>query len=279
MLGSIVSWTFKSEDYPISSIRDALAYAGLPESSIESLDMRRAFGRAARKIAHGEQVDKVPGESDVVSFQFSRRSFVDNGKGTEVEYGYLSRVTLNIATGELKSDDAEVQEQARAALIACTESRTAGDLNKAVKRLIESNGELYAINPEKGVAYFVPAKHADYALKVELFVKSLSGGRWYVFAVPDNDSRTNESICEAVEHGLKEEVAALAKAVDQFDDSTREGTLTKYVEHYQKTAHKVEGYAEFLSGKAAELLKKLSEEKEILTAKILKREEESTVAT
>lgn len=266
-LGSTISWTIKPGDYSVEKIKEALRIAGLPDYMLEALSLRRAFQRAARKIAADAAVDKIPGSTNLVTFQLSKRYWEHDGGKQVAKYGYSAQVTLDCETGSVTADDDEVRAAAERALTHAVECRPSSDLNQAVKKIIERNSDIFAINPQKGVVYFSPAKSAEYVAKVKEFVCQL-GGIWHQMVVPSGDKATNLTIAQAIEHGLAERLSELARAVETFGEDTGDKKIENHVQKYRETKAKIEGYAALLESKAHELLKKAEEEEAQLLKKI-----------
>ena len=148
------------------------------------------------------------------------------------------------------------------------QTRNASDITRLIQELFKSHADLYPINPQKGVAYFVPVAHKGFVAQVQVFVEAM-GGRLWPFPVPKGTDQGNASVRDAVSTGLSTLLAELDEAVDGWDDKTRTATMDKVQSKYDQVAMKVDAYAEYLLGAQEGLMEKLQAAKSRMVDRII----------
>jgi len=272
--GEIVTWDTKSSDVPISKIRDALKAAGLPDVA-HDLNNRSAFMRATAALKENRSIDKVTQSNDgKITFQLTRKS----NDGKQVNFSYETQVTLDSVTGDISSGDSVIELEARKLFAHAMQVRTASDITRMVQKLFKENADLFPVNPSKGVAYFVPQRHAAFTKCVEQFLHDVGGNVWR-FPVPKGTDQGNRSVQEAVATGLRATLDELNHCVDEWDDTTRQDTMKRGIEKWQTIKYKCDCYAEMLTDMHSKLLNEMEEAKKKLVDKITEvRPEEASAA-
>jgi hypothetical protein len=263
LLGQIVTWDTKGGDIPIAKIRAALLTADLPDVAGD-LNNRSAFSRATKHLKENRSIDKVKDTKDgKVIFQLTRKDVIDD----KVSFLYETQVTLDTTNGDIICDDSFIESEARRMFAHAMEVRSASDITRMVQALFKNNADLFPINPSKGVAYFVPACHSEFTAKVSQFLSEVGGCVWQ-FPVPKGTPEGNKSVKEAVASGLRAILDELNGCVDEWDDTTRQSTMTRGVKKWQEIKHKAECYAEYLASEQSELLKQIEAAKLKLIDKV-----------
>ncbi|MCE5269503.1 MAG: hypothetical protein LLG00_16625 [Planctomycetaceae bacterium] len=268
LLGEVVTWDMGSVEVPFAQVQAALVAAGLPADSASELRAQTAFTRAVKELRQGRTIDRVTRDktTGVITFQFTRKHLDDTGLQIDFEYEALCH--LDTEDGSITCDESpSIQEHARLMFAHALAHRNTSDVTRLVQHMFQAHADLYPINPKKGVAYFVPEAHRDFAAKVEEFLRSL-GGRLLRFPVPKGTSEGNAAVKASVEDGLRTLAGELEEAVEAWDEKTRESTFEKAIERWQRIKHKAEAYSEYLGDRQATLLAKLDEQKRRLTAKV-----------
>lgn len=270
LLGEIVTWDIRSTEVSYEHVRDCLTKAGLDPDSAKEMSTKQAFTRACKHLKENRTIDKIKSKAGVIFFQFTRKVL----EGDEIEFDRECRVEVDTDTGQVSCyEKPYLAQQAQELLNHAMQTRNASDITRLIQDLFKSHADLYPINPQKGVAYFVPAAHQDFVEKVRLFVTSLGGCLW-PFPVPKGTEQGNASVRDAVSTGLSTLLHELNEAVDGWDDSTRESTMEKVQARYEQVSAKVDAYAEYLLGAQEGLLEQLEAAKARMVDRIIELTED-----
>jgi hypothetical protein len=185
--------------------------------------------------------------------------------GDHIDFSYETTIKFDPVTGSFDCADTEIAGETTAAYIHHRGRRTASDITRMVQRMFKNHAELYPINPRKGVAYFVPAKHADFTKKVEAFLKDV-GGSLPRFPIPTGTTEGNANVASAISGGLSELIDELNAKVLEFNESTRGKTKESALQRIQEIQYKITAYDEFLADTKSALAKKLDDAKARLFA-------------
>ena len=257
IIGEIITWDIQIKDIPVSKIRQSLDKSGIGAKALKDLQIRSIFTRAMKKLKDGRLLDEIDRDGDVIKFQLTRKE----RRSECIDHYYDCILTLNVETGEIKSEDnPELAKEAESLFAVVGAVRNGSDLSRLVQKLFESRADLFSINPRKGVAYFVPVAHREFADKVTNFFREC-GGVMERFPVPD-DGKGNASVSQAIDYGLAEMGAELEQSIREWDESTRPSTKKKAEEKIAELRFKHQCYAEYLGSKqnaATEQLKSLTQ--------------------
>ena len=153
-------------------------------------------------------------------------------------------------------ENRELEQKAREMLEKVAGVRSGSDLSRLVQKLFESRADLFSINPRKGVAYFVPVAHREFADQVQQFFREC-GGTLERFPVPD-DGEGNSSVATAIDYGLAEMGKELEDSIREWDDTTRESTKKKAEKRIEELRFKHQCYAEYLGAKQTDARNQLN---------------------
>jgi hypothetical protein len=259
-LGEIIAW--KCSGTTQARLVAALADAGLDSSIARELAPRNAFSRACRKLADQRIIRQVADDNRYLTFQFTKEAKI----GEQYEYAMEAKLLLDKHTGKIECPVEALAEKARAELDAAFDARTAGDVTTIVQRIIERNGDLFAIRPQGG-AYFVPQKHSGLVDQVQKFLGAIDGVVLR-FAVSQGNPETERSVRESIAAGLAGLIADHRAAVDAFGADTRPETITRAAERIRTSKFKVEAYATLLGEQRANLEAELRASAAHLKAKV-----------
>ncbi len=268
LLGEIVTWDLGSVELPVATVKQALTDAGLPEDSLGDLRTQTAFGRAIKDLREGRAIDKVQtdNKTGIAVFQFTRKTL--DAARLSLNFAFEAKCCLDTKTGDITcSDSPEIESYARTMLARALTHRTTSDITRLVQRMFLSHADLYAINPKKGVAYFVPEEFRGFSAQIEDFLAAL-GGSLLRFPVPKGTEAGNRSVRDSVESGLLALSSELQEAVDAWGEKTRGSTMDNAVERWQIIKHKAEAYSEYLGDRQASLLATLAEQRRRLATRI-----------
>lgn len=266
LLGEVVTWDLKSTEVSFHNVCDSLRQAGLDPDAAQELSPKSAFGRACKELKKERAIDKLEFEGGVIRFQFTKKHLDNAAK--KVNYDYECVLSLDTDTGVVTcTENEELAKTTQQLLDFAIQTRNAQDVTRLVQKMFQNHADLFAINPRKGVAYFVPEVHREFTTKIDTFLHHLGGGLSR-FPVPKGTEQGNASVRDAVQSGLAGLLAELNDAVQAWDDTTRKGTFDKATERWQIIKHKVDAYAEYLGAEQAGLLEKLMAAKQELAAKI-----------
>lgn len=268
LLGEIVTWDLRSQEIPLATIHDALRDSGLPEDSLGDLRPQTAFQRAVKDLKEGRAIDRVKtdNKSAIVTFQFTRKSLDE--ANLQIDFDYEATCTLDTSNGAIDCPNSPaIEAHARAMFAHALNHRTTSDVTRLVQRLFENHADLFAINPKKGVAYFVPEIHRSFSAQMEDFLSAL-GGSLLRFPVPSGTDAGNRSVRESVDAGLLAMAEELRVAREAWNESTRHATMEHQLQRLQIVQHKAEAYAELLGDRQAQTLALLAQHKAELIQKI-----------
>ena len=262
LLGEVIAWTCAGVSVPHLDVVDALRAAGLDESVARELAPRHAFSRACKRLSDRRIIRAVAETERELLFQFTAES----RRGDRIDYTLETVLTLDKKTGRVSCDLPGLATLAQEELDRCVAVRGGSDVTRVLQRLFEREADLFPIRPQGG-CYFVPAGHADFTDRAQLFLGRISG-QMLRFPVPAGTDRGDRSVQEAVASGLASLIAEHRAAVAGFGGDTRPGTLERAAERIRATRLKVEGYAEYLADGKAGLERALGAARDELRAKV-----------
>ncbi len=272
LLGEIVTWKCRAS-VKHSDLTSALRDSGLDLGVARELLPRHAFARAARQLSNQRIIRKLDENESSIRFQFTAESKRDG----EFCYNLETVLTLDKATGRVSCDLASLEEQAQGLVDQCLGERTASDISRCVKRLYETNGDIFPIRDEGG-AYYVPVRFAGFSAQIEGFLSRLNG-TMRRFPIPAGTSEGNRSVRESVEQGLEALAAEIDSAVDGFGEDTRDSTMTRAAGRIREVWYKAESYSEYLGDRLEYIQSRLAQSKQHLRDRIAAIADEQAAAT
>ena len=275
LLGEIITWDAQSAEIDVQKIRQALTDTGLDTDYARDLSTKSAFSRAATHLKENRTIDKVVenAKAQEITFQLTRKAVNDG----VMQFDYETQITLNTQSGDISCGIPEIEAQAQALFAHAMQVRTATDITRMVQKMFKDRADLFPINPSKGIAYFVPDAHKGFTSKVKDFMDKVGGTLW-LFPVPKGTDHGNASVRDAVSNGLEALLAELNEAVEQWDDSTRNDTVKRKLEHWRAIKHKAESYATYLEANQQAVLDKIADAKAALVAKYTEIRPDSELA-
>ena len=247
LLGYVMTWDVGTGKHDVVKIRESLLKAGLDESMVPNLNLKNAFVRALRALSKNSLIDTVAKDEHCIRFQLTDKHV----EGRDyIAFERKAIVTLELGSGNVHCVDANVANSAKALLQSAMDLRTGPDISRYIKRLMESYGDMFPLNPSKGVTYFVPIHHADLLGKVESFVTEL-GGYLPLWPVPIGTERGNASVKVAVENGLESMANDLEVALKEWDETTQDYTKKRMWEKVEKLEFKMRAYSGFLQDRSS----------------------------
>jgi hypothetical protein len=268
LLGEIVTWDITKADTSFANVQSSLTDAGLDPAAAAELTPRTAFNRACKDLKKERAIDKLRKEGDLLKFQFTKKH-LEEGK---IQYDYECFVTLNPDTGDISCPENPALETAARQMFAIAmQQRNSQDITRLVQKLFTEHADLYAINPRKGVAYFVPECHRGFTAKVDTFLGKL-GGCLLRFPVPSGTTEGNASVREAVQQGLGALLDELNQTVASWDEGTRKSTQDRALARWEAIKYKVEAYAEYLGDEQSRMLEAVAVARKALAEKVMSLE-------
>lgn len=282
LLGEIHAWKMPSKRIIYADVNAALDVAGFSRELAKDLRPATALSRALADLCKGKDkaIDRIRTEDDkaagVYRFQLSRK--VLDAAGLQLDYTPETLVTLDPnATETITCPNADVQQAARDLFAVALDERTTSDITRLVQSIYRSQADLYAIVPDKGVAYFVPAQFADFCGRIDSFISAM-GGSLSRFPVPKGTAAGNASVRDAVQTGLAALADELDAKVATWDATTRPGTMQRTTDELKTLIFKVEAYAEYLQSSTEGLRARLTAARHALAEKIQQVTEEKANA-
>ena len=262
MLGEIITWKIQGVAINHADLLSGLMASDLDCDVAKELAPRNAFARACNKLDSERIIRKVAEDHATITFQFTREA-LEEGK---FSYYFESLLFLNKYSGNITSENLELEQLAKDEFGRCMEARTANDVTRLVQRLFERHADLFSIRDQGGV-YFVPEVYHDFIAKVETFVKNI-GGSLQRFPIPAGSPQGDRAVQEAVAHGLQAIIDEHLQAVQKFGEDTRPDTLRRAEEKVRATKLKIEGYSFYLDKKREDLEASLQQASELLRSRM-----------
>ena len=262
MLGEIITWKIQGVAISHADLLAGLMASDLDCDVAKELAPRNAFARACSKLNNERIIRKVAEDHSTISFQFTREALEDG----KFSYHFESLLFLDKHSGNITSENLELEQLAKEEFGRCLESRSANDVTRLVQRLFERHADLFTIRDQGGV-YFVPEVHQDFVVKVESFVRNI-GGSLQRFPIPAGSPQGNRAVQEAVAHGLQAIIDEHLQAVQKFGEDTRPDTLRRAEEKVRATKLKIEGYSFYLDKKREDLEASLQQASELLRTRM-----------
>jgi len=262
MLGEIITWKIQGVAISHADLLSGLMASDLDCDVAKELAPRNAFARACSKLDSERIIRKVAEDHATITFQFTREA-LEEGK---FSYHFESLLFLDKHSGNITSENLELEQLAKEEFGRCMAARTANDVTRLVQRLFERHADLFSIRDQGGV-YFVPEVHHDFIAKVERFVRSI-GGSLQRFPIPAGSPQGDRGVQEAVAHGLQAIIDEHLQAVQKFGEDTRPDTLRRAEEKVRLTKLKIEGYSFYLDRKREDLEASLQQASELLRSRM-----------
>src|SRR5574338_62724 len=257
--GFIVAWNMAGLKVKFEDVTNALVAARLDTSKAKELAPRHAWTRACRKLEKNRVIKETMKDGDLVYYQFTQE--VVNGEN--VDYVKEDTIVLNQKTGNVVTrGSAELQAQAQALLNECISIRTGADLGGLVQKIFEGTADLIPVR-DQGGCYIVPGDKNEFLGKIDTFVRAL-GGSLRRFPILEGTESGKESIKECMNVWIENLIGEHAKAVEEFGEDTKDGTIKRRVARIRETRLKVEAYAEHLQEHSKGLLDKLAQLQNVL---------------
>ena len=262
MLGEIITWKIPRNAISHADLITGLMASDLDCDVVKEIAPRNAFARACSKLDNERIIRKVAEDHATISFQFTREALEDG----KFNYHFESLLFLDKHSGNITSENLELEQLAKVEFGRCMESRTANDVTKIVQRLFERHADLFLIRDQGGV-YFAPEVHQDFVVKVESFVRNI-GGSLQRFPIPAGSPQGDLAVQEAVANGLQAIIDEHMEAVAKFGEDTRPDTLHRAEEKIRITKLKIEGYGLYLDKKRSDLEASLQQASELLRSRM-----------
>ena len=262
MLGEIITWKIQGVAISHADLLAGLMASDLDCDVAKELAPRNAFARACSKLDSERIIRKIAEDNATITFQFTREA----NEGGKFHYYFESLLFLDKHSGNITSENLELEQLAKEEFGRCMAARTANDVTRLVQRLFERHADLFSIRDQGGV-YFVPELHHDFITKVERFVRNI-GGSLQRFPIPAGSPQGDRAVKEAVAHGLQAIIDEHLQAVQKFGEDTRPDTLRRAEEKVRLTKMKIEGYRFYLDKKCEDLEASLQQASELLRARI-----------
>lgn len=240
--GEVITWNISTNEVPFATVRNALQKALLDPDIAKEMSNSSAFSRATATLKENRSIDKVKRTKDgKTTFQLTRKALEND----RMRFDYEAQVILDNETGDITCTDPEIERQATELVVHAMCHRTAADITRFVQKLFRDNADLFPINPQKGVAYFVPDRFRDFTAKVEQFLGDCGGSieRW---PVPAGDSNGDKSVAKAISSGLDAMIQEMDQTIEDWSDTTRKSTMKKTIERVEVIEHKMRAYQDYI---------------------------------
>ena len=262
MLGEIITWKIQGVAISHADLLAGLMASDLDCDVAKELAPRNAFARACNKLDSERIIRKIAEDHATITFQFTREA-LEEGK---FSYHFESLLFLDKHSGNITSENLELEQLAKEEFGRCLKARTANDVTRLVQRLFERHADLFSIR-DQGGAYFVPEIYHDFIAKVETFVSNI-GGSLQRFPIPAGSPQGDRAVQEAVANGLQAIIDEHLQAVQKFGEDTRPDTLRRAEEKVRLTKMKIEGYGFYLDKKREDLEASLQQASELLRSRM-----------
>lgn len=262
--GEIITWDIRIPDVTVSDCQVALDAAKLSKHYATKLESSSAFTRASKHFKKDRVIDKigVDATGDTIVYQITSKNIVDRPSGDKImDHAYECKVLLDTRTNSvLCPENLTLEAEMQGHMTTAVEARTSSDVSRIVQKLFKDNADLFPINPNKGVAYFVPDSFREFTAQVEVFLITL-GGTVSRFPVPKGTPHGNKSVMQAVSSGLEHLITELNEVVEEWDNKTRDATISKGIKKWRIIEHKLATYEMYLGTQKDLINKELQEAK------------------
>ena len=236
MLGEIITWKIQGVAISHADLLSGLMASDLDCDVAKELAPRNAVARACCKLNNERIIRTVAEDHSTISFQFTREALEDG----KFSYHFESLLFLDKHSGNITSENLELEQLAMEEFGRCLESRSANDVTRLVQRLF---------------------------VKVESFVRNI-GGSLQRFPIPAGSPQGDRAVQEAVANGLQGIIDEHMEAVAKFGEDTRPDTLHRAEEKIRITKLKIEGYGLYLDKKREDLEISLQQASELLRSRM-----------
>jgi hypothetical protein len=204
--GEVVAWELLAKvRVAHMDLAAALSAAGVDPSAARDLNTRHAFVRACRQMAQDKIITNVFEDRAEITFQLNVRHTV--ARSRRADFDSEATVSLDKATGTVRSTDAGIEAVARHELAEALRLRRTDDVTRLLHQLFVRGGaDLF---PIKGGTSFVPERHKDFLDEVGHFLAAV-GGRLSRYPVPRGTPQGGASVSQVVSDGLY-------AAVDEYE--------------------------------------------------------------
>jgi hypothetical protein len=262
LLGEVISWTCSGVSVTHAALVAALEDAGLDPAGARELAPKHAFTRACKRLSDQRIIRQVAEDEATVKFQFTS----ETRSSDRIEYELETMLTLDKRTGTVSCELPGLATLAQEELDRAMESRSGADVTRVIQKLFQTHADLFPVRPQGGV-YFVPERHTTFVDKVQAMLGRLNG-QILRFPVPAGLPEGDRSVKESVAAGLAHLIEEHRRAVAQFGEDTRDGTLERAADKIRQTRLKVEAYAELLADEKARLDRELAAARDELRQKV-----------
>jgi hypothetical protein len=249
LLGEVVAWDLPAKvRVAHQDLAAALSGAELDPSLARNLNTRHAFVRACRQMAQDRIITNVYEDKAEIPFQLN--VLHTDVQSRRADFDYEATVSLDKATGTVRSTDAGIEALARHELAEALRVRRTDDVTRLLHQLFARGGaDLF---PVKGGTYFVPAKYADLLDKVGVFLSAI-GGRLSRYPVPKGTRQGDQAVSQVVYDGLYAAVDEYEEAINGLTCDSTEQQVVQSWKKLQSAGDKIETYRGLLGSHAARL--------------------------
>jgi hypothetical protein len=250
-VGHIITWQ-SPVNVTIDALRAALGAAQLDAKLARDLHDYHRLARTARSLARESTGTKriarpIDGKR---ARQLTREQSESDGLRYERE------AVLAIGdTGALTCDAPELAAAATAAYDAAGVKRSASDITRLIKRIVEHAGSDLMPLREQGGVYFVPEGHAIIG-KLRTLLQHIGGSLRTFDCTIGHGS--DESIASVVSDYLLSEIESLRASVAELDSDARADVKARRIERLGELRGKMAAYATLLSASAERVQSALS---------------------
>lgn len=259
-VGHIITWQSPTS-VTIAALRDGLAVAGLDAKLARDLSDYSKLARTARGMTRGSETKRI---ARPIEGKRARQLTREHKENDGLRYNREAVLELSDA-GTLRVDAPELVDAAVAEFNAVKERRTASDVTRLIKRVVEHAGSDLMPLRDQGGVYFVPSGH----VVVDQLAKLLGhvGGSLRKFACTMGDG-SNESIAAVVSDYLVGEIAALRESVAELDSDARADVKARRMERLGELRAKMTAYADLLAASASTVQTALDAADKMIVAKL-----------
>lgn len=263
-IGHIITWQSPTT-VMLAVLRDALVKASLDAKLARDLHDYSKLARTARgmtKHTSGSKRIARPVEGRRAR-QLTRERQSANADGGLI---YDREAMLAVDDhGALKCDAPELSAAASAEFALVGDRRTASDVTRLVKRVVESAGSDLMPLRDQGGVYFVPSGHAVVTQLSTLL--SAIGGSLRTFACTMGDGST-ASVASVVSDYLLGEIKELRASVDELDSDARADVKSRRLARLGELRTKLSAYATLLATSARRVADELDQADKLIVTKL-----------
>jgi len=228
-LGDLVFYRLWEATSPRERVLHIAGEVGFPEDLVpKGMDDDAAWTRAMR-LVHEEGYLIRPVAKDAEHITWAVVAETADTTNNDLEYATTSRMTLHRKTGKRLYENRAhpVCKRVDSKFLELRGSVTTDQIRSTMKRICKDNEGIPI-----GTEWFVPGNHAQLLRSMRDLVNRLGGSEVWLLPVHDT-ADTRDTLTGAFRSTMADELAALKREIEDFDETSRIDTLERRLETFE----------------------------------------------